>query len=150
MTATTMLDGRQFTAIWHARFTANQEDYVTGHLRLAGAVEILHDLDGEKRTEEQRAEALHTQILLSGRTPYILAGCLTEEGTTWNRMEADRNAERFGEIIDVSEKLALQKLLVTFIAELLIVRERLSNVSQKPSGESADVHSEPNVVPSIN
>jgi hypothetical protein len=145
-----MLDGRNFTCPGSARFTADQEDYVLGHLRLAGAVEIIHDLDGVNRTEEKRAEDLLTHILLSGRSQHILAGCLTEEGKTWSRREADANAARFAAITDVSEKTEMQKLIVTFVVELFIVRETLSDVSRKSSRRSTDVPPKPNADLSIN
>ena len=67
------------------------------------------------RTIEQRAEDLLTQILLSGSTHQILAGCLTEEGKVWSRAEADANAARFAEITDFAEKIEMRKSIVTFV-----------------------------------
>ena len=101
------LDGRKFTGISQA-LTANQDDYILAHLRLAGAVEVMSDLDGVVRTDEKRAEDLLTRILLSGKTHHILAGCLTEEGKVWNRKDADANAARFAELTNVAEKKAMR------------------------------------------
>src|SRR5882762_4752102 len=105
MLDTITLDGRKFHGI-SQNLTANQDDYILAHLRLAGGVEVLGDLDGIKRTQEKRAEDLLTRILLSGRTHHILAGCLTEEGKVWNRTDADANAARFAGITDIGEKTA--------------------------------------------
>jgi len=114
MTATITLDGRKFTGITQA-LTANQDDYILAHLRLAGAIEVLSDLDGVKRTKEQRAEDLLTQILLSGRTQHVLAGCLTEDGKVWTREEANANAARFAGITDIEEKTAMRSSIVKFV-----------------------------------
>jgi len=54
---TITLDGRKFQGITQA-LTANQDDYILARLRLAGAVEVMSDPDGVKRTKEQRAEDL--------------------------------------------------------------------------------------------
>src|SRR5712664_4231995 len=114
MPETITLDGRKFRSISQS-LTANQDDYILAHLRLAGAIEVMSDLDGVKRTQEQRAEDLLTRILLSGRTHQILAGCLTEDGKVWSRAEADANAERFAEITDVEEKTAMRSSIVKFV-----------------------------------
>ena len=108
------LDGRKFRGISQS-LAANQDDYLLGHLRKAGAINVLSDLDGVTRTIEQRAEDLLTQILLSGSTHQILAGCLTEEGKVWSRAEADANAARFAEITDFAEKIEMRKSIVTFV-----------------------------------
>jgi hypothetical protein len=111
MADTLNLDGRKFHSISQS-LTANQDDYILGHLRLAGAIEVLEDLDGTKRSDEQRAQDLLTKILLSGRTHNILAGCLTEEGKTWSRKDADANAEKFGAITDEDEKVEMRRAIV--------------------------------------
>lgn len=144
MLETITLDGRKFANLSQARFPASQDDYILAHLRLGGAVEILNDADGIKRTEEKRAEDLLTQILLSGRAHYVLAGCLTEEGKMWSRREADANASRFAGITDVSEKTEMRKLIVTFVVALFTVRETSSESFMKPSSRSADVPSRMN------
>ncbi len=109
------LDGRKFTDVLHAPFVANQDDYVLAHLRLAGdVVKVFNDLDGVQRTKEQRADDLFTQILLSGRTYYILAGILIEEGKVWSRAEADANAARFAAITDVEEKKTIRDSVRNF------------------------------------
>src|SRR5260370_17093828 len=90
------LDGRKFTDVLHAPFVANQDDYVLAHLRLAGdVVKVFNDLDGVQRTKEQRADDLFTQILLSGRTYYILPGILIAEGKVCSPAQANSNPAPF-------------------------------------------------------
>jgi hypothetical protein len=120
------LDGRKFTGM--QALAVRQDDYILAHLRLAGALEVLHDRDGKERTDEKRMEELLTQILLAGRAHHILAGCLTEEGKVWSRSEADANAARFAEITDVSEKTEMRALVAKFVIGLLSVREELSAI----------------------
>jgi hypothetical protein len=132
------LDGRKFTSITQS-LTANQDDYILAHLRLAGAIEVLEDLDGKKRSKEKRAEDLLTQILLSGRTHHILAGCLTEEGKVWNRQEADANAARFAAITDIPEKVEMRKSIVQFVIGFFSLGEPSSEISPKSSSRSARV-----------
>ncbi|MGH9207374.1 MAG: hypothetical protein ACRD1G_12575, partial [Acidimicrobiales bacterium] len=129
MLETISLDGRKFTGIAQS-LTANQDDYILAHLRLAGAIEVLDDLDGVTRTKEKRAEDLLTRILLSGRTHHILAGCLTEDGKLWNRKDAEANAERFGAITDVSEKTEMRKSIVTFVIGFFSLGEPSSETSR--------------------
>ena len=116
------LDGRQFHGFASQGLAANQDVYILAHLRLARAVA----LDGMiQRTKEQRAEELlFTQILLSGRTHHILAGCLTEEGKVWNRMEADANAVRFAAITDVEEKKAMCDCIVRLVVGFCLLGEK--------------------------
>jgi hypothetical protein len=132
------LDGRKFHSISQA-LTANQDDYILAHLRLAGAIEVLHDLDGIQRSKEKRAEDLLTQILLSGKTHHILAGCLTEENKVWNRAEADSNAARFAAITDLAEKTAMRSSIVTFVIGFFSLGEPSSEISPKSSNRSGKV-----------
>jgi hypothetical protein len=136
MAETITLDGRKFQGISQA-LTANQDDYILAHLRLAGAIEVLSDLDGVQRSKEKRAEDLLTQILLSGRTHHILAGCLTEDGKIWSRAEADRNAARFAALTDVAEKTAMRSSIVGFVIGFFSFGEPSSVSSPKSSSPSA-------------
>jgi hypothetical protein len=138
MLDTITLDGRKFTGISQA-LTANQDDYILAHLRLAGAIEVLSDLDGVTRTKEKRAEDLLTQILLSGRTHHILAGCLTEDGKVWSRKEADANAARFAGLTDIAEKTAMRESIVKFVIGFFSLGATSSESSQKSSSRSAKV-----------
>lgn len=161
MPETFTLDGRKFAGISQA-LTANQDDYIHAHLRLAGAIGVLSDLDplickqcgiesipsgGKcpacggplKRTKDERAEDLLTQILLSGRTHHILAGCLTEEGKTWNRKEADANAVRFGALTDIADKTAMRSSIVGFVIGFFSLGAESSETSRKSSSRSAKV-----------
>jgi hypothetical protein len=127
------LAGREFESISQA-LTANQDDYLVAHLRLAGALEVLADLDVEKpRSERERAEYLLTRILLSGRKHFILAGCLTEKGKVWSRPEADRNAEIFSQITDTAEKSAMSTAVVRFVSGFFTSGETSSQNSPKSS-----------------
>lgn len=141
------LDGRKFHGI-SQDITATQDDYILAHLRLAGALEVLSDLDGIKRTEQKRAEDLLTQILLSGRTHHILAGILTEEGKVWSRADADANATRFAEIRNVDEKLAIRKSIVEFVIGFFSLGEPSSKNSQKSSNQSGEVPPTKSAAPS--
>lgn len=120
---TITLDGRIFHGITQP-LAANQDDYILARLRLAGAVEVASNLDGVKRTKEKRAEDLLTQILLSGQTHHILAGCLTEEGKAWNRQYADTNAARFATITDIAEKTAMRSFIVRFVIGFFLLGEK--------------------------
>ncbi len=141
------LDGRKFTGISQS-LTANQDDYILAHLRLAGALEVLGDLDSKTRTKEKRAEDLLTQILLSGRTHHILAGCLTEDGKVWNRTEADANAARFAAITDAAEKKAMRGAIVGFVIDFFALGETSSETSRKSSSRSEEVPPTKNAAPS--
>lgn len=126
------LDGRKFHPLSQS-LTANQDDYILGHLRRAGAVEILNDIDGVERTPHKRAEDLLTEVLVRGKSYAILAGCLTEEGKIWSREEADANAKRFAAITDPEEKSAMRSFIVRFVAHFFMSGEVSSATSPKSS-----------------
>lgn len=130
------LGGQKFISSINQALTANQDDYLLAHLRLAGALEVLDDLDGKKRTKEKRAEDLLTQILLSGRQFYILAGCLAEEGKTWNRTDADANAARFAMITEQADKVLMRQFIVGFVINFFSLGEPSSKNSRKSSSQS--------------
>ncbi len=138
MPETMVLDGRKFTGITQS-LTANQDDYILAHLRLAGAMDILAGLDETERTQEKRAEDLLTAILLSGETHHVLAGCLTEEGRVWNRKDAEANAARFAAITDHEEKRAMRSSIVRFVIGFFQLGEPSSETSRKSSNPSAKV-----------
>jgi hypothetical protein len=141
------LDGRKFHAISQS-LAANQDDYILAHLRLAGAIEVLNGIDGVKRTEEERAEDLLTQILVSGKTHKLLAGMLTEDGKVWSREEADRNAARFAAIRDVDEKIVMRNSIVEFVIGFFRYGAPSSESSRKSSSRSAKVPRTKNAAPS--
>jgi hypothetical protein len=132
MLDTIRLDGRTFHSITQA-ISANQDDYIVAHLRLAGALEIVGAKDGRVRTKEEQAEDLLTAILLSGETHFILAGYLTEEGKIWTRAEADANAKRFAAITDLEEKTLMRTSVVHFVVGFFAYGERSSESSRKSS-----------------
>jgi hypothetical protein len=142
------LDGRTFFSISQS-LTANQDDYIYVQLRLAGAVEVLTDLDGKTRTQEQRGEDLLTKLLESGRNFHVLAGCLTEEGRTWNRAEADRNAARFAGITEQEEKAEMRTSIVRFVIGFFSLGEASSETSPKSSSPSEMVPRTKNAGPKI-
>jgi hypothetical protein len=147
MLETITLDGRKFRSITQA-LTATQDDYILGHIRVAGAVEVLSDLDGVTRSPEKRAEDLLTRILLIGQTHHILAGCLTEEGKAWNRKDADANAARFAAITDIDEKLVMRQEIVGFVVGFFSSGQLSSETSQRSSSRSAKVPPTKNAAPS--
>ena len=113
------LDGREFNGITQS-LSASQDDYILGHLRAAGALEIIGDLDRTtKRTPRKRAEDLLTAVMLAGRTHHVIAGCLTEQGKKWTREEADRNAARFAELTDDEEKQGMRVAIARFVIQRL-------------------------------
>lgn len=126
------IDGREFQPV-SQNLTASQDDYLLAYLRLAGAVEVLTDADGKQREPGKRAEELLTQILLSGRSHHILAGCLTETGKKWTREEADRNAAIFAEITDPAEKGAIRTAIVGFVLSFFSFGEKSPATSRKSS-----------------
>jgi hypothetical protein len=133
---TIKLDGREFAGVSQA-LSANQETYVQAHMRLAGVLEILEDLDGKKRSKERKARELLTQLMLTGKVFNVMAGCLTEVGKKWSREEADRNAERFGEITDTVEKKALIDGIVMAVIGFFQFGEASSETSPKSSNRRA-------------
>lgn len=138
MNETITLDGRRFIGTTQ-QLTANQDDYILAHLRLAGAIEVLGDLDGKTRQREKRAEELLTQIMLTGRTYHILAGCLAEAGKPWSRPEADANAARFAAITDTDEKNLMRASIVRFVIGFFSLGEPSSETSRKSSSRTAKV-----------
>lgn len=138
MQASITLGGRKFSGVSQS-VSSNQHDYIQAHVRLAGAVEILGDLDGVKRTNAQRAEDLVTQILLRGQKALILAGCLTEEGKTWTREEADRNAMAFGALTDPDDIREMTSRIVEFVINFFELGTRSSKISPKSSNRNETV-----------
>ncbi len=105
------ISGRKFRGVGQ-ELSAAQDDYLIGHIRLAGALDLVL---AATRDPETTAEALLTQIMVSGRSPYILAGCLTEEGKQWTYEEAKQNAELFASITNNDDKLAMRTAMVGFV-----------------------------------
>jgi hypothetical protein len=129
------LDGRQFHGPTHA-LTANQDEYVTTQLRLAGVLEVMRQKD---MTAEERAEKTLTLIMDTGRTFRVLAGMLTEEGKKWSRESAELNAARFGEITDNKEKLLMREYVVEFVAVFFSFVGSSSATSPKSSSRRGTV-----------
>ncbi len=138
MNPTISLDGRKFVGVMQD-ISSLQHDYIQAHVRLAGAVEILGDLDGVTRTKEKRAEDLLTQILLRGQKAPILAGCLTEEGKVWTPAEADRNAARFQALTDPEEIREMTARIVEFVISFFELGSASSETSRKSSSRNATV-----------
>lgn len=132
------LDGRDFDGASES-LSAAQDDYILAHLRQSGAIEALSGLDGKPRDEDHRAEDMLTSILLSGRKFHILAGCLTEHGRKWSRLEADRNAALFSEITDPLEKAAMNKSVVGFVIGFFRSGEASPATSRKSSSRKGKV-----------
>jgi thymidine phosphorylase len=127
---TIKIDGRQFHGVTQ-ELSAAQDDFLIGQLRLAGALELL--LAAQKNPEEQKAEALLTQILVSGRAPQILAGVLTEEGKKWTHEEATRNADVFANITNGEDKQAMRMSIVGFVVGFFQYATAFAKTSQKSS-----------------
>jgi hypothetical protein len=126
------LDGREFRGISES-LTAAQDDFLLAHLRRSGALEIIDD---EGAPAEKRAEQLLTQIMLSGETFHILAGCLNEIGKKWSRAEAERNAAAFSQVTDLEDKLRMRAAIVRFVMLFFALGAKSSETSQKSSSPS--------------
>ena len=109
-TDTITIDGRKFVSVVR-HFVPTQEDYLMGQLRLAGAAGALR----AHQDPDLKAEALLTQLRVSGRLFDVLAACLTECGKSWNIEEAARNAVRFALITNPLEKETMREATVNFV-----------------------------------
>lgn len=124
------LDGREFSGL-DRLITAAQNDYLVGHLRLAGSLEVVEAL-GPKPTELAIDNAridLVTKIFASGQKSFILAGLLTEDGKKWSRLEADRNAARFDETTDPADLELMTSLIVRAVIDVFSVLGKSSSPS---------------------
>jgi hypothetical protein len=134
------LDGREFAGVDQA-ITAAQNDYIIGHLRAAGALEVLSGLDltqSQQPAIDKAQEDLVTRIFLSGRKSFILAGLLTEVGKKWSRAEADRNAAIFNEVADPVDLDLMTSLVVRAVIDFFQYAGKSSLSSLKSSSPSAE------------
>lgn len=141
------LDGREFDDGVTQQITAAQNDYLFGHLRIAGILDLLEKANGV--TDEAALNAIReefaTRILLSGEKGKIIAGCLTEQGKKWSRVEADRNAVAFDAITDAEEQGHMTRALVTMVWAFFPLGENSLETSPKSSaiqGADQDTASE--------
>jgi hypothetical protein len=123
------IGGRQFHGV-SQELSASQDHYIIGQLRLAGALQLLNPAE---KNPEATAEALLTQIMVSGRAPYILAGCLTEQGKRWTFEEASRNAEVFAAVTNNDDKLAMSSAIVGFVVGFFQFATAFAAISRKSS-----------------
>ena len=121
--------GRKFNGVTQ-ELSAAQDDWIIGHLRQAGALELL--LSAEKNPT-MTAEALLTQIMVSGRAPHILAGCLTEAGKKWTHEEAVRNADIFAAVTDNDDKQQMRTTIVGFVVGFFQYAKAFASISPKSS-----------------
>jgi hypothetical protein len=129
------LDGRQFQEIDQA-LTASQNDYIQGHLALAGVTDLLveaHTKQNEDAVGNMRREFI-TRVLVSGEKAAIVAGCLTEVGTKWTRASAEKNRERFDQITDPAEL----GTMTTELARLVIAFFQFGGTSSTTSPKSSN------------
>jgi len=108
---TVTIDRRLFSGVVQ-ELSAAQEDYLIANLRLAG---VLPAAPGDP-PQNLDAEAVLTQLLISGRAAQVLAGCLTEVGKTWSIEEAERNARLFAGTKSAADKAAMAHALAGFVA----------------------------------
>lgn len=121
--------GRTFHGVTQ-ELCAAQDDYLIGQLRLAGALELVMSAD---KNPEATAEALLTQIMISGRSPHVLAGCLTETGTQWTFEEASRNAAAFASVTNAEDKRAMNAAIVGFVVGFFRFATAFAKTSPKSS-----------------
>lgn len=124
------LCGLDFELIGHS-ITARQDDYLMGHLRLAGVIDVVATMR-EADAEEKSAELL-TRILCSGHAPEILAGLLTESGRKWNRKRADEFATMFADATDPIDKATMRSSMISFVLGFFLSGDRSSTSSPKSS-----------------
>jgi hypothetical protein len=141
------LDGRKFHGVTQA-LSAAQDDYILGHLRRSGAMEILTEADGKKRPDEKRAELMLTAILLAGETHHIVAGCVTEVGKKWTREEAIRNAEAFAGLTDSEEKRQMRMLIIHLVIAFFGLGARSQAISASSSSPTETVRPIASAAPS--
>ena len=133
------LCGREFSPIGQ-NVSARQDDYLMGHLRRAGVVDVI--LEMKDAEAEEKSSELLTRILLSGRAPFILAGALTEAGKKWTHEDAERNAEAFAETNDPGDKATMRSSMVAFVLGFFPSAPR-SSTSSPSSSTTADPEARP-------
>jgi hypothetical protein len=124
-----VIGGRKFQGVTQ-ELSAAQDDYLIGQLRLAGALELV--LSASKNPEST-AEALLTQIMVSGRAHYVLAGCLTEAGKHWTHEDAVRNAAAFAAVTNNEDKAAMRTATVGFVVGFFQYAKAFAETSRKSS-----------------
>lgn len=124
------IEGRKFHGV-NQELSAAQDDYLIGQLRLAGALDLL--LAAEKNPTENTADVLLTQIIVSGRSSHVLAGCLTEAGKKWSFEEATRNANTFAAITNAEDKQAMRTAIVGFVVGFFQYATAFAAISRKSS-----------------
>ncbi len=137
---TITIDNREFQGVTQ-ELSAAQDDYLIGQLRLAGALELVAvpvkaPKDPAGPLPEDRAEALLTQILISGRAAQVLAGCLTETGKRWTFEEAQRNAQVFAAVTDAAQKAAMRTALIEFVLGFFLYATASVATSPRSSSRS--------------
>lgn len=149
------LGGREFAGVTHD-VTAAQEEFISAHLRRAGALEALND---PSIPADKRADEMLTRIQLAGATFQILAGCLVETvpspGATdgsavrkkWKRGEAERNAAFFSELCDADSRALIHAEIVGVVLGFLRSAAQSSKTSRNSSapknGESPTASAAP-------
>jgi len=118
--------------------TAAQDDFVLVALTETSALETIAAFKKEATTEarEERARSLITNVLKSGKQFQLLAGFLTEKGKKWTRDDALRNAERFADVTEMSEKLVMHEVLVVHVYRFFPLGALSSTISPNSSSQS--------------
>jgi hypothetical protein len=124
-----VIGGRKFRGV-NQELSAAQDDYIIGQLRLAGALDLVL---GAEKNPEATAEMLLTQIMISGRAPQILAGCLTEADKPWTFEEATRNAGVFASTTNTEDKQAMRTAIVGFVVGFFQYATAFAATSRKSS-----------------
>jgi hypothetical protein len=132
--ATITIDGREFHGVTQ-ELSAEQDSFIIGQLRLAGALPALVAM--KKNATEEQAETLLTQIMVSGRMYQILAGVLTEKDKSWSFDDATRNGARFAAVSNPVEKAAMCSAVVDFVANFFLYAVQSARTSQKSSSRSS-------------
>jgi hypothetical protein len=144
---TIKLDGRNFHGVTEA-LAAIQDDYVLTQLQRSGVLGLLtHTTALSDEQREERAIETQARIVESGRKYKLLAGLLTEEGKTWTREDADKNAARFAAITDAEEKLIMGREVLRHVALFFRYETPSSQTFQSSSTQSDADHVTENAAP---
>lgn len=130
------LGGKNFLGVSQS-LPANQDEFIISKIRRCGAMDVLAGFSGDGSTGEERAQMVLTEIMDHGMTSMVMAGCLTEEGKTWNRADALANAELFDAITDEQEKTYMRRSLVRFVLGFFRSGGPSSESSRKSSSQTA-------------
>jgi hypothetical protein len=107
---------------------------------------------GASSTQSDEPEAIVARVLaraLEGdHMVRLLAGFLVEDGATWSRESAVRNAEFFANLTDPADKEQLQALFLAWLARFFVGAASSLVALLRSSPQTSDGAAEPTGIPS--